>query len=105
MLSRLSDLLCEVRALAREADRRSLAQCAVRGCEYDDCLMSILDGWMSSCTGHDLLVCFGAALELGVVPEQHISRCMAAATEARAKAVRVLFWTGMRRIDIRSISG
>lgn len=97
-LSRLSDLMWEVRALAREADKRTLAQCAGHRHEYAERLESMLDAWMTSFTGRELLICFGAALELGVVPERHISRCMTAASGNQASDIRALFWAGMRRV-------
>ncbi|WP_141639827.1 hypothetical protein [Cupriavidus basilensis] len=98
-LSRLSDLMWEVRALAREADKRTFAQCADRRQLYAEQLESVLDAWMSAFTGRELLVCFGAALELGIIPERHIVRCIEAAGADDARDVRALFWAGMRRVS------
>lgn len=98
-LSRLSDLMWEVRALAREADKRTLAQCAGHRHKYAEHLESVLDAWMSAFTGRELLVCFGAALELGIIPERHIARCIAVASGEEARDIRALFWAGMRRVS------
>lgn len=98
-LSRLSDLMWEVRALAREAEKRTLAQCAGHRHQYTEHLESVLDAWMNAFIGRELLVCFGAALELGVIPERHIGRCIAAASADEARDTRALFWAGMRRVS------
>ncbi|AOY94439.1 hypothetical protein BKK79_21050 [Cupriavidus sp. USMAA2-4] len=97
-LARLTDLLWEVRAIAREAVRAATERSAGSGGHFEECLVSVFDTWMATRTGRDLLLCFVAGLEHGLVLERHIPRCMTSLCETGSIDARTLFWVGMRRV-------
>lgn len=97
-LTRLTDLLWEVRAIAREAARAAAERSSGSGGQFEDCLVSVFDTWMASRTGRDLLLCFVAGLEHDLVLERHIPRCMTSVCETDSVDARTLLWVGMRRV-------
>jgi len=96
-LTRLNDLMWEVRAVTHAAEQAAQAACA-QGARYDTALAATFDGWLGSWVSRDLLVCFCAALELGIHPGRHLERCLETANARLTADERALFWAGMRRL-------
>lgn len=96
-LTRLNDLMWEVRAVTHAAEQAARTACA-EGSRYDIALAATFDAWLGSWVSRDLLVCFCAALELGIHPGRHLERCLETANGRLTADERALFWAGMRRL-------
>jgi hypothetical protein len=97
-LMRLNDLMWEVRSVTHAAEQAARTACARGEARYDTVLAATFDAWLGSWVSRDLLVCFCAALELGIHPGRHLDRCLETANARLTADERALFWAGMRRL-------
>ncbi len=98
MLPTLGRLYREVRTMSRRVHRQSILRTRDGVGGYAGNVSSVINDILDQGDAHERVVCFASAAEFGIPMHHQSERCRLAAIHTGSSAMRVLYWTAVRRM-------
>ncbi|RDK05849.1 hypothetical protein DN412_34655 [Cupriavidus lacunae] len=99
MLPTLARLHREVRTMTRRMHRKSMLRARDGVDDYAENLSAVINDILDqSAASHEKVICFASASQFGIPMHHHSERCRLAALYTGSSAMRVLYWTAVRRM-------
>ncbi|MBP0620460.1 hypothetical protein [Cupriavidus consociatus] len=98
MLPTLGRLHREVRTMSRRVHRQSILRTLDGVGDYARNVSAVINDILDQGDAHERVVCFASAVEFGIPMHHQSERCRLAAVHTGSSAMRVLYWTAVRRM-------
>ncbi len=98
MLPTLGRLHREVQTMSRRVHRQSVLRTRNGVGDYPANVSAMINEILDQGDAHETVVCFASAAEFGIPMHHHSERCRLAAIHTGSSAMRVLYWTAVRRM-------
>ncbi|EHP40620.1 hypothetical protein OR16_24960 [Cupriavidus basilensis OR16] len=94
----LTQLHREVRSMSRRLHEQATAQARGDNSDYFAYVLGLVDDLIYRGDARERVVCFASAAEFGISMQHQSERCLLAAMQTGSDAIRVLYWTAVRRL-------
>jgi hypothetical protein len=98
VLPTLAGLHREVQSMSRRVHRQSILRTRDGVGDYAGNVSAMINGILDQGDAHEKVVCFASAAEFGISMLHQSERCRLAAIHTGSSAMRVLYWTAVRRM-------
>ena len=98
MFPTLASLQREVQAMSRRVHRQSVLRARNEVGDYAGLVVDLLNDILNQGDAHEKVICFASAAEFGIPMDHQSERCRLAAIQTGSNAMRVLYWTAIRRM-------
>jgi len=101
VLPTLAGLHREVQTMSRRVHRQSILRTRNGDGDYAGNVSAVIDSILDQGDAHERVVCFTSAAEFGIPMDHQSEHCRLAAIQTGSNAMRVLYWTAVRRMRSR----